>query len=549
MSTTQPIAIVGLGAILPDALNVQDFWQNLLSARYSISEVTKDRWDEALYYDSDPSVPDKTYSKIGGFVRGFRFEPLKMKLPIPPNVAAVMDEAQQWAIVASYQALQDYGYPQRSLDPERVAVIFGNSMAGEYHYRTNMRIFLPEYEQALASSEAFRQLTPEIQAAILEGFKSQIRSRIPNITEDTMPGELSNIIAGRVANLFNFSGPNFVTDAACASSFAALQAAIEGLQSYQFDAVLSGGIDRNMGVESYVKFCKIGALSPDGSRPYADGANGFVMGEGAVVFLLKRLADAEKDQDRIYAVIRGIGGSSDGKGKGITAPNPLGQQRAIERAWKNAALSPSTATLIEGHGTSTRVGDVVEVNTLNTVFSPFNLPTASIALGSVKSNIGHLKSAAGAAGLLKTVLSLYHKKLLPNANFHRPNPNLDFDRLPFYVLTTVKDWDQPKADIRRAGISSFGFGGTNFHLVVEEYLPGYALKGSSSYSGVALLLLLFNQLPLPTLMRKRSLNQYLQHKYSQLLPHQHLSLLMLIFKPLSSNSSLKKPATLRICST
>jgi len=486
MSTTQPIAIVGLGAILPDALNVQDFWQNLLSARYSISEVTKDRWDEALYYDSDPSVPDKTYSKIGGFVRGFRFEPLKMKLPIPPNVAAVMDEAQQWAIVASYQALQDYGYPQRSLDPERVAVIFGNSMAGEYHYRTNMRIFLPEYEQALASSEAFRQLTPEIQAAILEGFKSQIRSRIPNITEDTMPGELSNIIAGRVANLFNFSGPNFVTDAACASSFAALQAAIEGLQSYQFDAVLSGGIDRNMGVESYVKFCKIGALSPDGSRPYADGANGFVMGEGAVVFLLKRLADAEKDQDRIYAVIRGIGGSSDGKGKGITAPNPLGQQRAIERAWKNAALSPSTATLIEGHGTSTRVGDVVEVNTLNTVFSPFNLPTASIALGSVKSNIGHLKSAAGAAGLLKTVLSLYHKKLLPNANFHRPNPNLDFDRLPFYVLTTVKDWDQPKADIRRAGISSFGFGGTNFHLVVEEYLPGYALKGSSSYSGVAL---------------------------------------------------------------
>ena len=213
-----------------------------------------------------------------------------------------------------------------------------------------------------------------------------------------MSGELSNIIAGRIANVFNFSGPNFVTDAACASSLSALNAAMMGLNEYQFDTVLTGGVDRNMGPESYVKFSKIGALSPDGSRPYADGANGFVMGEGTAIFMLKRLADAERDGDKIYAVIRSVGSSSDGKGKGITAPNPLGQVRAIERAWKMAGVSPASAGLIEGHGTSTKVGDVVEVNSLNTIFGQFGLAAGSIALGSVKSNVGHLKGAAGAAG-------------------------------------------------------------------------------------------------------------------------------------------------------
>ena len=196
-----------------------------------------------------------------------------------------------------------------------------------------------------------------------------------------MPGELSNIIAGRVANVFNFSGPNFITDAACASSLAALQAATEGLLSGKFDAAVTGGIDHSMSPESYIKFCKIGALSPDGSRPYADGANGFVMGEGAVVFLLKRLADAERDGDKIYAVIRGIGGSSDGKGKGITAPNPLGQQRAIERAWRDAGINPTSVGLIEGHGTSTKVGDVAEVSSLNMVFGSLGMKPGSVALG------------------------------------------------------------------------------------------------------------------------------------------------------------------------
>ena len=206
----------------------------------------------------------------------------------------------------------------------------------------------------------FLGLAGERERALAE-FRERIDRRFPPVTEDTMPGELSNCIAGRIANLYNFHGANYVTDAACASALAAMSAAVDGLAAGHFDTVLTGGLDRNMGPTSFVKFCKIGALSATGTRPYADGADGFVMGEGAAFFLLKRLADAERDGDRIYAVIRGVGGSSDGRGKGITAPNPVGQRFAIRHGWQTAGLDPATCSLIEGHGTSTKVGDVVEV--------------------------------------------------------------------------------------------------------------------------------------------------------------------------------------------
>ncbi len=287
-----------------------------------------------------------------------------------------------------------------------------------------------------------------------------------------MPGELANCIAGRIANVFNFHGPNYVCDAACASAMAAINSASAGLIDHDFDVAISGGIDRNMGASTFVKFCKIGALSASGTRPYAEGADGFVMGEGTAIFVLKRLADAERDGDKIYAVLRGMGGSSDGKGKGITAPNPIGQKLAIERAWENAGLSPATVNLVEGHGTSTRVGDVVEVQSLIDVLSSFHLPSGSVALGSVKSNFGHLKGAAGAAGLLKTALALRDKILPPSVHCEHPNPDIDFAHSPLYVNTEMMPWTMPEDGVRRAGLSAFGFGGTNFHAVLEEYIPG-----------------------------------------------------------------------------
>ena len=484
MPELKPVAIVGLGAIMPEAFDVPTFWNNIKSGRYSISEVPADRWKTALYYDADPNVPDKTYSIIGSWVRGFKLEPLKWGIAIPPRVLEHMDESQQWAIAASRQALLDYGYPNRPLNSNRVAVILGNAMGGEMHYNSTLRIRTPDFQQALAAVPQFKNLSLDIQQALLSGMLANIRATIPDTTEDTMPGELSNIIAGRVANVFNFRGPNFTTDAACASTLAAIHAAAEGLNNFTFDAVLTGGVDRMMGPEGFVKFSKIGALSPDGSRPYADGANGFVMGEGAGILLLKRLEDAERDGDVIYGVIRGIGSSSDGKGKGITAPNPSGQQQAIERAWKNSGLDPASVGLIEGHGTSTRVGDLAEVSSLDTIFGQFGLPNGKIALGSVKSNIGHLKSAAGAAGMLKAVLALHEKVLPPSLNFIRPNPNIDFTHLPFYVNTQLRGWEVKKDEVRRVGVSSFGFGGTNFHVVLEEYRPGVLTAEKTGYPGV-----------------------------------------------------------------
>jgi acyl transferase domain-containing protein/acyl carrier protein len=252
---------------------------------------------------------------------------------------------------------------------------------------------------------------------------------------------------------------------------AAITSAAEGLVQKEFDVAITGGVDRNMGASTFVKFCKIGALSATGSRPFAEGADGFVMGEGAAIFLLKRLEDAERDGDNICAVLRGMGGSSDGKGKGITAPNPVGPKLAIQRAWENAGLSPATVTLIEGHGTSTRVGDVVEVQSMSEALNGVHLPAGSVALGSVKSNFGHLKGGAGAAGLLKTVLALRDKVLPPSLNWKRPNPGIDFAHSPFYVNTELRPWQVPADGVRRAGLSAFGFGGTNFHAVLEEYIP------------------------------------------------------------------------------
>ena len=467
-SADRAIAIVGVGAILPDAPSAAAFWQNIVNKHYSITDVPSGRWPASLYYDSDPKVPDKTYSKIGGWVKDFEFDWKRFR--IPPRVVAAMDEGQQWAVTICADALADYGYPERPLNTERTAVIFGTAMGGELHYVTNQRVAFPEFVQSLESSPEFQLLPDETRETILNQWHDDVDKNFPPITEDTMPGELSNIVSGRVANVLNLRGPNFITDAACASSFAAVESACEMLIEHKVDAVLTGGVDHNMNASSFVKFCKIGALSATGTRPFGDGADGFVMGEGAGAFLLKRLEDAERAGDKIYAVIRGVGGSSDGKGKGITAPNPIGQQLAIKRAWENAEIDPATATLVEAHGTSTRVGDVVEVESLNKIFGA--APKHSIGLGSAKSNIGHLKAGAGAAGLMKAALALHHKTLPPTLNAEKQNPNIDFSNSPFQLVHEAVEWKKQNGTPRRCGVSAYGFGGTNFHIVLEEHIPG-----------------------------------------------------------------------------
>ena len=337
-SAERAVAIVGLGAVMPDADDARAFWENIKNKRYSITEVPPERWRIEDYYDPDRTAPDKTYSKIGSWVRGYQFDWKQHR--IPPKVAAAMDEGQKWAVTVAAQALADYGYPNRPLDTDRTGVILGAAIGGEQHYITSLRIMSPELMRLLDDVDAFRGLPQATRNRLLTEWRQAMSRAFPEITEDTMPGELPNILAGRVANVLNLRGPNFTADAACASSFAAVASAIELLADGRCDAVVAGGVERNMGPTSFVKFAKIGALSATGTRPFADGADGFVMGEGAGAFLLKRLVDAEAAGDRIYAVIRGAGGSSDGKGKGITAPNPVGQVLATRRAWESAALDP-----------------------------------------------------------------------------------------------------------------------------------------------------------------------------------------------------------------
>ena len=257
------VAIVGMGAMLPDAPNAPAFWNNILAKRYSIIPVPSERWSAADYYDPDPAAPDKTYSKIGGWVRGFTFDWQRFR--VPPKVAAAMDESQQWAVTIAAEALADYGYPDRPLNIENTGVILGTAMGGELHYKTNLRIAFPEYSQALTSTSEFQALPSTTRAAMLERWHAQIERMFPPITEDSMPGELANILAGRVANVLNLRGPNFITDAACASTFAAISAAVEMLHERHVDAVLTGGVDRNMSASSFIKFCKIGALSATGT--------------------------------------------------------------------------------------------------------------------------------------------------------------------------------------------------------------------------------------------------------------------------------------------
>ncbi|HEY6797305.1 MAG TPA: beta-ketoacyl synthase N-terminal-like domain-containing protein, partial [Kineosporiaceae bacterium] len=478
-----PVAVVGIASIMPEAPDADSFWANITGGRYCITDIPAGRWDPALYYDPDPHTPDKTYSRIGGWVQDFPWDPIAWKLPVPPMVAKQLDDGQRWAVSAARSALLDAGWPHWNVDSERVAVIIGNAIGGEKHYHSNTRIEFPEFARDLAAGPSFAALPPDVRAAVIAETRTRFLGRYHEITEDTMPGELANVMAGRIAALFNFRGANFTTDAACASGLAALSTAVNGLVARQYDAVITGGVDHNMSPSAFVRFCKIGALSATGTRPFDAGADGFVMGEGCSLYILKRLADAERDGDKIYAVLLAVAGSSDGKGKGITAPNPVGQRLAVQRAWAAAGADPALAGSIEAHGTSTRVGDATELSSLAEVFGKAGAQPGTIALGSVKSNIGHLKAAAGTAGLFKMVKSLHEKLIPPSLNFNDPNPNVDWNATPFRVNTALREWPAPGGDgVRRGGVSAFGFGGTNFHAVLEEYVPGLHREGRTVFA-------------------------------------------------------------------
>ena len=464
----EPIAIIGLSCILPDSPDIETFWQNVLNAKVSISEIKTERWGNiADFYDSEGSPgsvkENMTYSKIGGFVEGFEFDWRRWRQP--PGTLKQIDISQQWAVEASASALEHAGYGDggKELPNASTGVIFANALGGENRGYTTMLIH--EKEAIRIAKES--GMTDEAE------FIRKWRDNRPVVNEDTMPGELANVVAGRVANLLDLQGPNYTTDAACATSMAALLDSCRQLQSRQVDVALCGASDRTMDPASYVKFSAIGALSATHSTPFDSGANGFVMGEGSGVMVLKRLSDAITDGDTIYSVVRGIGASSDGRGKGITAPSQRGQMQAVARAYSQSGYSATTVELVEAHGTSTKVGDATELGTLSKFFA--EVPSGeNIAVGSIKSQIGHLKAAAGMAGMLKTTLALHHRTIPPSAGFSNPNDTVDWNQNPFFIPIVASEWPSPSSGTpRRAGVSAFGFGGTNFHVAMEAYDPEF----------------------------------------------------------------------------
>jgi phosphopantetheine--protein transferase-like protein len=461
------IAVIGLGARVPGADSAGTFFRNVLQGVYSITDVPVERWDPAIFYDPDPAAPDRTYSRIGGFLSDF--SPPLRTWRIPPSVARSLDPTQILALDVTHQALADAGLLERELDRSRCAVILGNSMGGDQRDHSNSRLSFALFAHALRDAEGLRGLGAAAREALIAELGQRVLGHVQPISEDTMAGELSNVVAGRVAAAYRLTGPSYTVDAACAASLAAVSAAVRSLRARECDLALTGGVDRNMGASAYVKFCKTHALSATRSAPFDASADGFVMGEGAGVLVLKRLADAERDGDRVRAVIRGVGASSDGGGRGITAPNPDGQVEALRRAYADAGVDPQTLGLIEAHGTATPVGDAAEVETLCRILGPRAPGAEPVAVGSVKSNLGHLKSAAGAASLVKTVLALESRRLPPSVNFTEPSPALRRPDLPFRIQTRDEPWAPRDGGPRRAGVSAFGFGGTNFHVVLEEH--------------------------------------------------------------------------------
>lgn len=454
----EPIAIIGMSCIFPDSKNIEEFWENILSKHVSFKEVPENRWDPKDFFNEEGGE-NKTYSKIGAFVENYDFDWRRWRQP--PGTLPQIDICQQWAVSVSASALENAGYlGDGCSEPPRgkTSVIFANALGGENRNLSNQRVW----------ADRTLRLAKESGLQDEETFLDEITKGLPKIDEDTMPGELANVVAGRVANLLDLQGPNYTTDAACASSMAAILDACRLLQLRQVDLAIAGASDRTMDPATYSKFSAIGALSATHSTPFDSRANGFVMGEGAGAIVLKRLNDAISDGDSIHAVIRGIGASSDGRGKGITAPSKRGQAQAVNRAYNQAGYSIETVGLIEAHGTSTRVGDATELGTLTKIFE--ELPNGeNVAVGSIKSQIGHLKAAAGIAGIIKAVLAVSNEIIPPSAGFETPNETVDWNKNPFFVPVESLKWNSTELTPLRAGVSAFGFGGTNFHIALESY--------------------------------------------------------------------------------
>ncbi len=425
---SKSIAVIGMSGQFPGAKDIEEFWQNIAQGKNCITEIPKERWNIDTYYQEGETVSEKTYSKWMGALEGYDlFDPLFFN--ISPSEAEHMDPQQRLFLQTCWHAIEHAGYNAESLANSKCGVFVGCGQ-GDYHL-----------------------------------LSKNLRTSAYGFT-----GGNNSILAARISYFLNLQGPCLTIDTACSSSLVAIANACDSLILGQSDLMLAGGVYVGASSDMHVKTSQMGMLSPEGMcYTFDQRANGFVPGEGVGVVMLKRLEDAERDKDNILGVIQGWGINQDGKTNGITAPNAKAQSKLQQEVYKKYNVDPSSIQLVEAHGTGTKLGDPIEVEALVDSFNEYTAKKEYCALGSVKSNIGHCLMAAGVAGMIKVLMSLKYKKLPPTINFKKLNEHINLKDSPFYINTILKDWEVEETQQRLAAISSFGFSGTNAHMVIAEY--------------------------------------------------------------------------------
>lgn len=465
----EPIAIIGMACIFPQAPDVRTFWRNIQSGVCAIGEPSPE-WHARRYLDSG-----RINTARGGYLRDlYRFDP--REFGIMPNSVDGGEPDQLLALKVARDAMLDAGYGDPGYDHRDTGIVLGHST-----YLHRGQVNLVQHNIALDQSiELLQSAVPGLDDAKLAQVRAFLEQKLPQFNADVAPGLVPNVMTGRIANRLNLRGPNYLVDAACASSLLAVNSAMDELRAGRSNLMLAGGINASLPAEAAVIFTQLGALSKQGEiRPFAAGSDGTLLGEGVGIVVLKRLTDALADDDRIYAVIHSVGQASDGRGHGLLAPSMEGEALAIRRAYAAAGIDPASIELIEAHGTGILLGDQTEIAALKSVLGARATTSGRVAIGSVKSMIGHCIPAAGIAGLIKSALALHHG-ILPPTLCEQVNPELGVEDTPLYVNTAPRPWINRPGSARRAGVNAFGFGGINCHAILEEAPPAASRPPSLS---------------------------------------------------------------------
>lgn len=475
MSSYKPIAIIGYGCVFPpDGKDVEKFWDNVVSGKSGISDVSKIYWKKELYFDDDRSIEDKTYCKLGGVLDKYEFPYSKFeKIGVSKSQVVKLNRTQKMTLDAILQAVKSSELELESFDAEKTGFYLGNMLgdANLPNYTLNNRV--DEIAAYMEEVPEYSQMSDKDKNHIISELKKEMEKHFGKLDKSDINISQSALL-GVIKNLLNIKGVSLLIDGACSGSGLIVDEAIKNIHSGKIDTCITSAVLGNMIVTGNIGFAKIGGISGKGSYPLDHRASGLIPGEGAGTIILKDLSRAIKDGNKIYGVIRGTGVASDGKGQSIYAPSSKGQVQAMRKSIERSGLKPSDIDYIETHATGTLVGDKVEIATIKEFFDGCDMSAKKVAIGSIKSQIGHAFSAAGMANIVKVIEGINRKTLPPTHNFEKESNGVDLEKENLYVNTKLTEWQVKDSDTpRRAMVNAFGFGGINANIFIEEYVPAY----------------------------------------------------------------------------